>query len=188
MSIYEQLNPRHMHRYTGYPYSYLEEKNNPMEGVTISNNGFWTPSYPDEEFKFEPGNGLLNKESLEEFLRGVRVEIPQEERQVTFTTGEAGRRAMEEAFENYLRAETRVLIQPRRRGRSAAQEMWNRLREEQSMEDTADYLVGFDPALSELPDSVTVTREFRTEQEAIAYLDSLSETTDTEYEENTDIV
>lgn len=181
-----------MHRYTGYPY--LEQQGSVIEGVTILNNGFWSPSYPDEEFKFEPGNGLLDTKSIEEFLRGVRVEIPTEERQVTFTTGEAGRRAMKEALENYIREEANqtifdrglieemltyipdqvVIGQSRRRGRSSAQGIWNRLRY---------------PDQDELPDSVTVTREFRTEQEAIAYLDSLSEEiTDTEYEENTDIV
>jgi len=205
MSLYEQLRPEHLRRVYGdffHTASSLLDGIESKDRVIIINNGFWIKTDDAEEFTFRPGSGILesemtrplNRESLEEFLRGV--EVRPEERRVTFQTGEIGRRNIEQAFEEYLREESSrtlqvmspelieelinyepdripvhtVNIQPRRR-RGASAGVWNQLRRQGD----------------ELPDSVSTTRTFLTEQEAIAYLDSLSQTT-IENEENTDTV
>lgn len=174
--------------------------------VIITNNGYWAPATDDQdEFTFRPGSGImdvLNKEALTQYLTRSQTVLPSQEREITFTVGEPGMRVFQEALEQYV-SNTReielmqelvdyeleripvhtVEMSPRRirRDRPTPTPMsgtgiWDQLRRGE-----------------ELPDFITTTRTFLSEEEAIAYLDSLDQEVTTNIntiidEENTDNV
>lgn len=183
--IYEQLNPRHMHLYTGYMDTFLADKQkvtNPMEGVTVINNGLWH-AYPDAEFKFEPGNGIMDvlreheiRQAELDRIQAERLrqltsflEPDYEEEPFTFENGSPSRRERRNSqrdmvvhtgiegmrlFEEALRDEaTRQLgISPNRLEQPIAPEI---IWENplRDEEGRSNYIVGFDPAVDSNSDS-----------------------------------
>ena len=234
MELYQQLNSRHVHRYTqpvifgtggeidGVEYTAamdgyfspadligaIDKADTDEPVVIITNNGYWAPATDDQdEFTFRPGSGImdvLNKEALTQYLTRSQIVVTPEgpqEREITFTTGEAGMRALEQYVSNAREIELispelmqeLVDYQPERIPVHTVEMQSRRLRRRPPTPMNGTGLWNQLRRGEELPNSVTTTRTFLSEEEVIAYLDSLDQEVTTNIntiidEENTDNV